>query len=76
MAELGITHAFNYCTLLPLTDTHMGVHTYMHTHTHTHTHTQGSRLCARRFTLGIAPDDWIKGDFFFFFFSAYLDFVQ
>ena len=36
-----------------------------HTHTHTHTHTQGSRLCARRFTLAIAPDDWIKGDDFF-----------
>ena len=45
MAELGITHAFNYCTLLPLTDTHMGVHTYMHTHTHTHTHTRIQAVC-------------------------------
>lgn len=40
MAELGITHAFNYCTLLPLTDTHMGMHTYRHIHTHTHTRIQ------------------------------------
>ena len=35
-----------------------------HTGTYTHTHTQGSRLCSHWFTLDIAPDDWIKGDFF------------
>lgn len=47
-----------YCLLLTLT------WVCTHTGTYTHTHTQGSRLCSHWFTLDIAPDDWIKGDFF------------
>ena len=54
-----------YCLLLTLTWVCTHTCTHVHAHTHTHTHTQGSRLCARRFTLAIAPDDWIKGDDFF-----------